>query len=117
MKLSDIFLSRPDLLGDENKLKSVFADYYTGDTAKINRMMKAYEIGILDTLIGDRKTLFERQILIDKLVNQHDMVEEKATDAIEEWNRIVNSQVALAYNNYLAAKEKERKEQQDEILV
>ena len=110
MKLSDVFLSRPDVLGDENKLKSVFADYYAGDTAKINRMMKAYGIGILDTLTGGSKTLFERQMLIDKLVNQHDMMVEKATEAVDEWNKIVNNQVASAYKNYLAEHERERKE-------
>lgn len=117
MKLSDVFLSRPDLLGDENKLKSVFADYYAGDTAKINRMMKAYGIGILDTLTGGSKTLFERQMLIDKLVNQHDMMVEKATEAVDEWNKIVNNQVASAYNNYLAEHERERKEEQEAIIV
>lgn len=117
MKLSDVFLSRPDLLGDENKLKSVFADYYAGDTAKINRMMKAYGIGILDTLTGGSKTLFERQMLIDKLVNQHDMMVEKATEAVDEWNKIVNNQVASAYKNYLAEHERERKEAQEAIIV
>ena len=32
-------------------------------------------------------------MLIDKLVNQHDMMVEKASEAVDEWNKIVNNQV------------------------
>jgi hypothetical protein len=43
--LAQIFMSRPDILDDEKKLKSTFSDYYANDVSKINRMMRAYEVG------------------------------------------------------------------------
>ena len=112
MNLSDVFLGRPDLLDDEKKLKSVFADYFASDTAKINRMMKAYEVGVLDTLKKEKPEPFEKQMLIDRLVNQHDMQENKATEAVEEWFAIANKAVIKAYREYLNKKKSEKDEKQ-----
>ena len=112
MNLSDVFLGRPDLLDDEKKLKSVFADYFASDTAKINRMMKAYEVGVLDTLKKEKPEPFEKQMLIDRLVNQHDMQENKATEAVEEWFAIANKAVIKAYREYLNTKKSEKEEKQ-----
>lgn len=107
MKLSDVFLNHPELLSDQKKLRSVFADYYENDTATINRMLKAYEIGILDTLQKEDQSPFEKQILIDKLVSQHDMMQDKADEAIEEWYAIANASVINAYKNYIFKKKQE----------
>lgn len=112
MNLSDVFLGRPDLLDDEKKLKSVFADYFASDTAKINRMMKAYEVGVLDTLKKEKPEPFEKQMLIDRLVNQHDMQENKASEAVEEWFVIANNAVIKAYREYLNTKKSEKEEKQ-----
>ncbi|MDF2872840.1 MAG: RecQ family ATP-dependent helicase [Anaerocolumna sp.] len=113
MNLSEVFLGRPDLLADENKLKSVFADFYNGEAPRINRMMKAYEIGILDTIISDEKNTFDKQKLIDKLVSQHDMVDSKAKEAIDEWYKIVTMKVVVEYRKYLT----ERQQKEADHLV
>ena len=112
MKLSDVFLNRPELLSDQKKLRSVFADYYENDTVTINRMLKAYEIGILDTLQKEDQNPFEKQILIDKLVSQHDMMQDKADEAIEEWYAIANASVINAYKSYIFKKKQEEIEEQ-----
>ena len=77
LELFDIFVNRPDLLDDEKKLKSTFSDFYAGNEAKIRRMMKAYEIGVLTSLVDGKTDDFEKKRLIDRLVNLHDMREEK----------------------------------------
>ena len=107
MKLSEVFANRPDILADVNKLKSVFADYYTGDISKINRMMKAYEVGVVDIVSKDNRGTFDRQKLVDRLVNEHDMVELKATEAIDEWYKILTLKVVEEYKKYSTIKKQE----------
>ena len=104
MGLSDVFEKRPDLLDDEKKLKGVFADFYAGDEAKVRRMMKAYEIGVLDSLLEGKTTDFDQKKLIDKLVNLHDMQEQRATEAISEWFMLCPPRVIIAYQEYLKEK-------------
>ena len=86
MVLTDVFLGRPDLLADGVKLKSALADFYFGDTPRINRMMKAYELGIIDVLSAGKNVDLEKQKLINQLVNLHDMQEAKAKEAVNEWS-------------------------------
>lgn len=115
MELSDIFVNRPDLMDDEKKLKSAFSDFYAGNEAKIRRMMRAYEIGILTSLLDGKTDDFEKKKLIDRLVNLHDMQEEKAMAAVREWYKICSPQVISAYRTYLADKKTQEAVQQEEI--
>ena len=114
LELFDIFVNRPDLLDDEKKLKSTFSDFYAGNEAKIRRMMKAYEIGALTSLVDGKTDDFEKKRLIDRLVNLHDMREEKATDAINEWLKICSPKVLSAYRSYLSNKKNQVVAQQAE---
>lgn len=111
MKLLEVFITRPDILADEAKLKSVFADFYGGDFPRINRMMRAYEIGVLEVFCAGKETVFMKQKLIEKLVNQYDMVESKASEAIDEWQTILSQEVVKKYNAYLNQKEQAKAEQ------
>ena len=104
MELSQIFIGRPDLLDDEKKLKSTFSDYYANDIGKINRMMKAYEVGVLESLLDGKNTDLEKKKLIDRLVTIHDMQETKATEAVDEWLSICNKKVIAEYKKYLDEK-------------
>lgn len=112
MKLSDIFTNRPDLLDDEKKIKSTFADYYAGDEAQIRRMMKAYEVGAFSSILEGKTDDLEKKKLIDKLVNLHDMQERKAKSAIDEWFSICTPAVISAVNKYQADKKKAEREKQ-----
>ncbi len=116
MELSEIFVDHPDLLDDEKKLKSAFSDFYAGDEAKIGRMMKGYEIGVLTSLANGKTDDFEKKRLIDRLVDKHDMREEKAVDAITEWFTICPPKVISAYLTYLADKKKKGSEQQKDPI-
>ena len=97
MDLSQIFISRPDLLDDEKKLKSAFSDFYANDIGRINRMMKAYEVGVLEALVNGKDSDLEKKKLIDRLVTLHDMQETKAAEAINEWVKICNKKVIAEY--------------------
>ena len=97
MDLSQIFISRPDLLDDEKKLKSAFSDFYANDIGRINRMMKAYEVGVLETLVNGKDSDLEKKKLIDRLVTLYDMQEAKATEAINEWVKICSKKVIAEY--------------------
>lgn len=116
MELSQIFIVRPDLLDDEKKLKSTFSDFYANDISKINRMMKAYEVGVLEALGSDRNSDLERTKLLERLVTLHDMQESKATEAIEEWVKIYNKKVIAEYKKYLGEKkQKETKLKEEKV--
>ena len=70
-------------MDDEKKLKSAFSDFYANDIGRINRMMKAYDVGVFEAL-GQRKRILtiEKKKLINRLVTLHDMQEMKAAEAI-----------------------------------
>lgn len=114
MDLSQIFIGRPDLLDDEKKLKSTFSDFYVNDISKINRMMKAYEVGELEALVSGKDSDLERKKLIDRLVTLHDMQETKAAEAIEEWVKICNKKVIAEYKKYLSEKKQKETELKEE---
>lgn len=114
MDLSQIFIGRPDLLNDEKKLKSTFSDFYANDISKINRMMKAYEVGVFEALVSGKNSDLERKKLIDRLVTLHDMQEAKAAEAIEEWVKICNTKVIDEYKKYLSEKKQKETELKEE---
>ena len=114
MDLSQIFISRPDLLDDEKKLKSVFSDFYANDISRINRMMKAYEVGVLEALVNGKDSDLERKKLIDRLVTLHDMQETKAAEAINEWVKICSKKVIAEYKKFLSEKKQKEIEQKEE---
>ena len=114
MDLSQIFISRPDLLDDEKKLKSVLSDFYANDISRINRMMKAYEVGVLEALVNGKDSDLERKKLIDRLVTLHDMQETKAAEAINEWVKICSKKVIAEYKKFLSEKKQKETEQKEE---
>ena len=114
MSLTNVFVGRPDLLADEKKLKSVLDDYYSGDKPKINRMMKAYELGIIDALSSDNDINLEKNKIINLLVDLHDMQEAKAIDAVSEWSVVCSGDVISAYKSYLTRIHLEQKAQKEE---
>ncbi len=108
MNLTEVFCGRPDLLTDQKKLNSVLKDFYVGDIAKVNRMMKAYDLGIVDVLSNDASNELEKRKIIDRLVSLHDMQETKAIDAVSEWKTILNSELITIYKEYLQVQKKEK---------
>ena len=115
MNLSEVLMNRPDILADEKKLKSLFADFYAGNNSMTNRMMIAYEVGILDAILGGEEVHFCKQKLTDRIVNVYDMQESKAKEAVDEWFAIITKGVANAYLVYIKEKEAEDVKQKEAL--
>lgn len=113
MSLTDIFLVRPDLLTNEKKLKGALNDYYSGDIPKINRMMRAFELGIVEALSGEKDVDFKKKTIINQLVSLYDMQEDKAKDAVSEWSKICSSKVIIKYKEHIMTEEKRKKRDQN----
>jgi superfamily II DNA helicase RecQ len=109
-------MSRPDILDDEKKLKSTFSDFYANDVSRINRMMRAYEVGVIDALISGRDFDLERKKLIDRMVTLYDMQEVKAENAIAEWIKICPKNVVSEYKKYLSDKERKETERKEAVI-
>lgn len=114
MDLSQIFISRPDLLDDEKKLKSAFSDFYANDIGRINRTMKAYDVGVFEALVNGKDSDLEKKKLINRLVTLHDMQEMKAAEAINEWVKICSKKVIAEYKKFLSEKKQKEIEQKEE---
>ncbi len=110
MDLSDILKTHPDLLSDGKKIKSVLADYYSGDVPRINRMMKAYELGIIDSLASNNSIELEKKKIVNQLIDLHDMQEKKAIEAVDEWSQLCSSDVLKSYIDFQTQENKKKEE-------
>lgn len=115
MNLSEVLINRPDIIADEKKLKSLFADFYAGNKSMTNRMMIAYEVGILDAILSGEEVHFCKQKLTDKIVNVYDMQENKAKEAVDEWFAIITNSVSSAYLVYLKERDEENSKQREAL--
>ena len=117
MGLAEILENRPDILDDKKKLKSTFSDYFAGDEAMVRRMMNAYNIGILSSLISHASDFdLEKKRLIDILVQQYDMQESKANHAVEQWYLICPDKVIKSYKKYIQDKEDAHKKERKKAI-
>ena len=57
MNLSEVLINRPDILADEKKLK-VYLQISMQEIIMTNRMMIAYEVGILDAILSGEEVHF-----------------------------------------------------------
>ena len=105
LNLSEIFIEHPFVLVDKDKLKNVLADFYMGDTARVNRMMRAYEIGVISMLSMQTDIEIEKKKIISSMVMIHDMQEEKAREAVDEWERICTKEVISKYIDFIQEKD------------
>jgi superfamily II DNA helicase RecQ len=110
MDLSKIFMGCPGILDNEKRLRNVLLDYYANDVSKVNRMMRAYEVGVLKVFSGRGDLELEKKKLADRMVSLHDMQEAKAEEAIAEWEKICTKDTAVKYRKYLGAEQNEEAE-------
>ena len=109
MKINEVLENMPNLLESEKKMNSLFSDFYTNDKARINRMMLAYKEGIFQSILNEKNTEFDKNSIINRMVSFHDMREDKAKEAVNDWYLIIDNKVISAYKKY--QKEKELKNQ------
>ena len=85
MKINEVLENMPNLLESEKKMNSLFSDFYTNDKARINRMMLAYKEGIFQSILNEKNTEFDKNSIINRMVSFHDMREDKAKEAVNDW--------------------------------
>lgn len=93
---------------DRIKIKSLLGDSVEGDNAKVNRLMKAYDMGIVDSMLIGRGDALQKSNLVNKLVSQQDMIQERAQWAIDTWFDMLDRQVLSAYKKHLEEEAKKR---------
>lgn len=86
MDLSKALRENPGVLLSKGKLKGLINDIYQNDLAKVNLLMSAYEVGLVQAI---RKSFplddFEKNRMVKLLVTQYSIVEKKAYWAVNTW--------------------------------
>lgn len=106
LDIKKILIDRPEILADKIKIRSLLGDSVEGDSAIVNRLMKVYEIGILDAFLEGKTDTLQKSNMVNKLIHQQDMIEERARWAVDTWFSILSPHVLESYRSYLKEKEK-----------
>ncbi len=111
MNLNQIFRGHATTLLERKSTKAILSDAFHNDMPKINALMSAYDIGIVTTIqehfpLGS----LERINVINKLMKQHSMLEDKASWAIDQWIEAIDSAVLREMQ---AAQEQLKKEDEE----
>ncbi len=93
----------PELLSTRARTRAFFADVFYDDKAKINVLMNAYDIGIIDELKAPDS--FTKSRVIISIATEYAVKEEKAKEAFEIWDSILSPDVIAAIK-ILETKEK-----------
>ena len=118
MELNKLFLNHPEMLDDRKKLKGVFADFYFNKNSVVNRMMIAYEAGIVQILLLDFDLQYKKNVLLTKLIDEYSMKETVAQNTIDQWCEICDEKVIKEYKRYLSLKKEfQFSEQHDAIKI
>lgn len=104
-------VKHPDLLLDELRLRCLLQDCYEQDQAQVKRLMKAYQENIVQTMLIQPQNELSFQKYIAILIQNQDMIEEKAKLVVNCWTQIIDSEVIAAYKR--CQQEKELKKQKD----
>lgn len=86
MDLQQLLLSRPETLLDRQRTRGLLTDYLNNETAKVNLLMTAFDLGVVADIRSsfpiDR---FRRSRMILSLTQQYSIVEDKASWAVDTW--------------------------------
>lgn len=84
----------PELLSTRARVRAFFADVFYDDKAKINVLMNAYDLGIIDEL--SEPDSFTKSRVITSIVSEYAVRQEMAKDAVEIWDSILTAEVIAA---------------------
>ena len=100
MSWKDHIRNNPAILLSEKKVHSLLSDVYLNDRLKINLMMNAYSIGIIDEM---REHFPVDQFTIGRwkkiMISNYGVSEEKADWAITTWKDAITASVLLELAN------------------
>lgn len=97
MDLKKLIAKNPGIVLSKPRIKALFNDAYHNDLAKVNVLMTAYEIGIVDKLREAYPLdAFEKVRFAKILVQQYSIVENRANWAIDTWVSCFSADIAKA---------------------
>ncbi|HPQ21674.1 MAG TPA: hypothetical protein PK147_07470, partial [Saprospiraceae bacterium] len=92
--LQNFIASNPAIVLNKNRMKGLFNDIFQNDLSKVNLMMTAYDVEIVDELCKMHPMdVFSKNRLVKVLVQQYSIVEDKARWAIETWISCFNNEI------------------------
>lgn len=115
MDLKQIFRGHAITLLERKSTKAILSDAFNNDMPKINALMSAYDVGIV-TIIQDNFPLekLERINVINQLIKQYSMLEDKASWAVDQWIDAIDSAVIREMQT---AQEQLIKEKEDKLAA
>lgn len=115
MDLQKLLISRPDTLLNRQRMRGLLVDYLNNDTAKVNVLMTAYDIGIVTDIRSNFPIdTFHRNRMVYSLVQQHSIVEEKASWAVDTWISCFSSELITLV---LQAEAEEKKPEPISVII
>ncbi len=91
MDIKKIIQNKPELLFDRTRTKAFFADCFNGDIAKVNVLMNAYDIGIIDELSNTDS--FSKTRIINNIEHRFSVRKDMAMFSVETWISILTPDV------------------------
>lgn len=70
---------------EKEKVRAILLDYFNGDDIKVKRMMKGYDAGIKNINFNKNLSEIEYNRILYKLIDDEDIVENKAKAIIDSW--------------------------------
>lgn len=116
MELTNIIRGHAEVLLDRATTKSLLSDAFNNDISKVNALMSAYDIGIVQ-LIQDNYPVgsIVRSNAINKLITLHNMLSNQATWAIDLWLSTISSDIIKTIVDIKKSKENERKTKLEDL--
>ena len=94
----------PMLISTRKRAQAFFADCFGSDRARVNVMMNAYDVGIIDELANPDS--FSKGRVISNIVTRYAVRQDMAQSAVDMWINILSPDVISAIKNH----EKEEKQ-------
>ena len=94
MDLKQLLTKNPALLLNKKRPRGLLSDIYKDDAAKVNLLMTAYEMGIIDKM---RKKYpmepLEQSRLVKVLIQQYSIVDSRAKWTIDTWTSCLSQEI------------------------
>ena len=113
-KIVDIkktIIKQPILLSSRERARAFFADAFNNDSPKVNVMINAYDVGIIDEL--SNQDSFSKGRIVSKIVAKFAVREDMAKSAVDLWVEILTPDVIAAIRCF---ESEEKRISEDKLL-
>ena len=109
MELKNILRGHANTLLERTTTKAILSDAYNNNISKVNALMSAYDIGIVQLILDNFPvSQIHRSNAVNKLIALHNMLDSHASWAIDKWIDTIDADIAKEIKAEQKAKEDER---------